>query len=138
MPKFKLFKIQCQICFEQKWPKHFQNLSKKCEHRTIYCKGCCEQFLGSRIEIVGVNAEIKCICGVILDYSEIKNCTNATMFDHYDMWLTRNYLNGVPNFRWCKNVHCKSGQIYSECDKRVMCCECSTEQCFSCNVTWHE
>jgi len=53
-----------------------------------------------------------------------------------------NFLNSktLPNFRWCSNPNCTSGQVHSNGDSspKMICTECSFVTCFTHQRPWHE
>jgi hypothetical protein len=68
----------------------------------------------------------------------------AELNNRYDAHILRRTLaNTVPNFRWCHNPRCKSGEEYpdpkSKCsaDALVTCSSCSAASCFTHDMPWH-
>lgn len=60
----------------------------------------------------------------------------------YDKLITREMLNGIPNFRWCLRPGCEAGQIHiAEKDGPIFtCCDttCRFKTCVNHNMPWHE
>ena len=78
-------------------------------------------------------------CRAELDYGDIKRRAKDTVFTYYDKQLTRQMLRTLPDFRWCKNAQCGSGQETVDGDKHpiVTCHGCKTRSCFIHDVPWH-
>ena len=58
----------------------------------------------------------------------------------YDRLATRACISAMPNFRWCLNPECESGQIHEPCSNVSMCkcASCGFKTCVRHNQRWHE
>ena len=58
----------------------------------------------------------------------------------YDRLATRAAMSAIPNFRWCLNPKCESGQIHeSGLDEPIFtCASCKFRSCTKHNQPWHE
>jgi hypothetical protein len=58
----------------------------------------------------------------------------------YETLMTRAILSADPNFRWCLNSGCDSGQIHENCKNGPMfkCDECKAKICMFHERMWHE
>jgi hypothetical protein len=59
----------------------------------------------------------------------------------YERYQVISLLANEPNFRWCLNPECKSGQLWESAENAgiwVLCQECKFEMCFRHQVPWHD
>ena len=79
------------------------------------CQQCVNKHLEAELCNKG-NMEIECLfvgCKQILGYNDVKNIARNEIMERYDRLLLHQALRSEPNFRWCKNSKCGSGQIHS-------------------------
>jgi len=84
--------------------------------------------------------KIKCpCCRSVLEFDDVKRGASERVFERYDTLLLRKELQSMPDFRWCKNAQCGSGQIHEGgFDHPIMKCQgCKELSCFRHDLPWH-
>jgi len=142
-------------------------LTPSCTHNIQVCNDCLRQWIESRLESQGCNG-ISCPqCLEQLDRNVIRKYASSKVFARYghgymhymqSRWamagstypltytsryedlVLRASLAASPNFRYCINSKCDSGQehIPGAIDPIITCVSCTTKMCFTCDVVWHE
>jgi hypothetical protein len=103
----------CSICVESRYTSEFKVVTKRCKHPTLTCQTCVNRHIEAELNNKG-NLEIPCLsCKQIMEYNDIESIARKEVMARYDRMLINNALGGDPNFRWCKNAKCGSGQIHS-------------------------
>lgn len=131
---------RCLICFE---PKPFApSTTPRCTHTTRVCEECLARHLQISVCDRGFT-NVTCpvlSCREVLSYTDMKTVVkDQSVLDRYERLLLRRTLDKLPNFVWCKNPSCSSGQIHdsdSPC-ANVKCNACEEESCFKHDVPWH-
>ncbi|CAB4441718.1 unnamed protein product [Rhizophagus irregularis] len=131
----------CAICVESRYTSEFKAVTKNCKHTALTCQTCVNRHIEAELNNKG-NLEIICLvesCRQIMDYSDIENVARKEVMARYDRMLVNSALGGDPNFRWCKNSKCGSGQIHSSGhNEPIMRCEsCGQKSCYTHDVLWH-
>ncbi|TDZ71581.1 E3 ubiquitin-protein ligase dbl4 [Colletotrichum trifolii] len=85
-------------------------------HDLNVCHECIKRYIASRIENLGMACcdDILCPspgCHHILTYSEVMSLADGKTADRYEQLFVQRCLSGDPDFRWCLNPGCGSGQI---------------------------
>ncbi|KAK4232525.1 hypothetical protein QBC38DRAFT_494592 [Podospora fimiseda] len=133
-------------------------------HPLNTCRPCLSLTIQSQLSTLGPKASssLKCplpSCPHIYTHSELSQILDSSTFTLYDRHRLTLHLSTEPNFRWCLNEHCKSGQIYSVYGpswnlirspsfliysglsnpqrNKITCQECNYQMCFEHQVPWH-
>lgn len=67
-------------------------------------------------------------------------CSKSLISIRYDKACTRAALSAIPDFHFCLNPACESGQIHAMGTEEPIfhCNECGNRHCVVCNLPWHE
>jgi len=76
-------------------------------------------------------------CPEVLEYDDIQRAASIETFEAYDKISTRNALSAFPDFAWCLNAKCKSGQLNVDSDNFMKCASCGYNQCLRHKTLWH-
>ncbi|CAG8434090.1 5291_t:CDS:2 [Diversispora eburnea] len=130
--------IECHICINRYSKSKFQKITEKCTHKNDICITCVDKHISSRMENV-----INCPhlgCGKEFEFNDIKRIATKKVFERYDTLTLRKVLQGMPEFKWCKNASCGSGQIhFGGDDAPIMTCNaCKAKSCYIHDVPWHK
>ncbi|CAG8534555.1 2321_t:CDS:2 [Funneliformis mosseae] len=135
---------ECIICVESRSVRHFPKITKYCSHPNDICKLCVskhiETQLNSKGDIEGILCPFGDSCGFLIEYNDVQSIVNSSLFEQYDSLSLKQALRSMPDFRWCKNAGCGSGQIHSGGDKEpIMTCEaCGEKSCYTHDIPWHD
>ncbi|CAB4485368.1 hypothetical protein RhiirA5_411635 [Rhizophagus irregularis] len=135
-------KKECQICFERLQKRQFLKVTANCNHELDVCKLCVGKHIQTQLESNGI-IEIYCPssdCKEEMQHEDVKRIASKKVFERYDKLTLTQMLSKLPDFRWCKNSRCGSGQINFEGDNSpLMTCEaCGQKYCYTHDVPWHE
>lgn len=95
------------------------------------CRDCIVTAIATGLSAWGPHG-ISCLrCSSKMNYHDIKTWASTPVFERYDYLLARDSIQTDPNFVWCPNTQCQSGQILStSCpDDPVNCVACETKFC---------
>ncbi|KAG8737283.1 hypothetical protein FRC12_017210 [Ceratobasidium sp. 428] len=133
----------CSICLDLSDDLPRDPPTSNCTHKPTVCRTCLEQYVSHAVQSGGLttfpcpDAE----CKQTMEYLDIKKGagTNKQCLERYEALLVRRLLQNEPNFVWCKNPLCDSGQIHESGDASpvVVCKVCSAESCFKHDTPWH-
>ncbi|CAJ0755417.1 20858_t:CDS:2 [Entrophospora sp. SA101] len=135
-------RLECMICLEKRNKKGFLQITNTCSHEKIICRNCIRSHIGTRLDEKG-DINITCPvtgCAQLLTYDNVKRLVRKEMFERFDLLTVRQELNSMPDFRWCKNPSCGSGQIHAnrEYAPIVTCQICKARSCYVHDIPWHE
>jgi hypothetical protein len=108
-------RIECQVCFEYRRRSSFTKTTANCNHKLNICESCVKKHIKSQLNSK-VDVEINCPfdeCNQKFDSDDIKNIDDE-LFERFEALTLRQTLSIIPEFRWCKNPECDSGQIHLE------------------------
>ncbi|CAG8689554.1 2851_t:CDS:2, partial [Dentiscutata erythropus] len=133
---------ECDICVEKKSSSLFLVITSKCKHSTNVCKDCVERHIETMLYEKG-DVVIQCPfegCKQVIEHNDVKRIASHELFERFDILSLRQALRKVPDFRWCKNSRCGSGQIHYQRDiAPIMTCKaCGEKSCYTHDVPWHE
>ncbi|RIA99022.1 hypothetical protein C1645_800887 [Glomus cerebriforme] len=133
--------IECQICFESHSKSLFPKITANCNHGLNICELCVNKHIKTQLDSKGV-VEINCPfnkCNQKIQNDDIKKISKE-LFERFDTLLLRQTLSKIPEFRWCKNSECNSGQIHFEGDDApIMTCHaCKQKSCYTHDIPWHQ
>ncbi|CAG8614215.1 4928_t:CDS:2 [Paraglomus brasilianum] len=111
---------ECEICCSEKELTEFKPITEKCAHAASVCLRCIELHIRHEVYDKG-KTEIKCpgldgtkTCQGIMDHHNLKEFATDDVFKRLDQLKTTYALAAIPDFYWCKNPDCQSGQIHSD------------------------
>jgi len=112
-----------------------------CQHPANVCMECLDKYVESMVKSHGL-AEIKCPgtnCKNTLSWDDVRMWAAPDTFLAYDTMLLQQAISKEPDFRWCKNPYCRSGQVHTGGDAlTIMICQaCGSKSCFTHDVLWH-
>ncbi|RIA86652.1 hypothetical protein C1645_828932 [Glomus cerebriforme] len=134
----------CMICVETLSVNQFEKITKNCSHPNDICKGCVAQHVETQLNTKGDVEGILCPfgndCGFLIEHDDVQRIVNNDLFERYDGLALKQALSNMPDFRWCKNAGCGSGQIHSGGDKEpIMTCKaCGEKSCYTHDIPWHD
>ncbi|CAI2179038.1 92_t:CDS:2 [Funneliformis geosporum] len=133
---------ECRVCYESLPRSSFREITVNCDHGLFICKSCVSKHISTQLDSkgdVGINCPFD-NCGENLEYHDVKKQASKEVFDRYDTLTLLQALRQMPEFRWCKNSGCGSGQIHFEGDDApIMTCEaCGEKSCYTHDVPWHK
>ncbi|CAI2189420.1 5179_t:CDS:2 [Funneliformis geosporum] len=132
---------ECKICCNDLPVTEFMSSTTKCGHKNI-CRACLNKTINYQLNTKG-NVEIECLetnCKVLMEYEDMKRVASNDLFERYDHLCFRQAIRRMPDFRWCKNPNCGSGQEHFERDDApiMICVACEKLTCYTHDVPWHE
>ncbi|GBB83223.1 hypothetical protein RclHR1_00100027 [Rhizophagus clarus] len=134
-------RVECQICFEFRPKFSFSKITANCNHESNICKLCVKRHIKSQLDS-RFDVEINCPfngCNKKFNTDDIKNISEE-LSERISALALRQTLSMMPEFRWCKNPKCNSGQIHLEgANAPIMTCrDCGQKSCFTHDIPWHE
>jgi len=133
-------KKQCAICTSRKSDRKFSRLTVGCTHEARCCSRCVRRHIETEVNSKG-NLSVKCPeCRKELAHAAVQAHASGKVFQQFDKLLLRKTVSSLPNFRWCKNATCGSGQEHASGDTApiMRCHACQSRSCFTHDVPWHE
>ncbi|KAI0376275.1 hypothetical protein F5Y04DRAFT_286092 [Hypomontagnella monticulosa] len=131
----------CIVCSDEKRVSEMPNrrrITSACEHDSSVCKDCVGQWIASSMERVAWD-RLKCPeCPQLLKFENVRAFAAKDVFNRYDALATKAFLSNVPEFIWCLNPRCNSGQIFPTGCERARCHACKHSLCVRHNVPWHK
>ncbi|XTI93253.1 hypothetical protein V2W45_1430445 [Cenococcum geophilum] len=132
----------CIICTDAKQIGKFPQgkITACCGHEPQVCSEDVQIWITSELESKGWE-NIRCPeCRELLERSDIRKLASKKTLARYETLVTRAILSANPNFRWCLNPECDSGQIHeNNRDGPVFrCAECKTKICVFHERAWHK
>jgi len=133
---------ECVVCRDHKSSEQYdsETPASACTHRVTVCKQCMASHIEAELNQKGEIINIKCpVCRSVLEFNDVKRGASQRIFERYDTLLLRKQLQSMPDFRWCKNAQCGSGQIHDGgVDRPIMRCHgCNELSCFRHDIPWH-
>ena len=130
----------CTACFEALSTSEFpQTMTSDCNHAPATCIECTEAWISTSVEN-GLD-HLSCPdCNCTLQHSDVQRLASPLVFDRYDSLATRAALSRIPDFIWCLNSECGSGQIHSSTSSGpiMTCVACAFRMCVEHGCEWHE
>ncbi|KAI1480187.1 hypothetical protein F4774DRAFT_379954 [Daldinia eschscholtzii] len=131
----------CMVCSDEKRVSEMPNrkrITAACEHDATTCKECVGLWIASSMERTAWD-RLKCPeCPQLLKYEDVRAFASREIFDRYDMLATKALLSSIPEFMWCLNPGCESGQIHPAGCSKVRCQGCKRNLCIRHGVPWHK
>ncbi|KAI1214172.1 uncharacterized protein F4807DRAFT_117371 [Annulohypoxylon truncatum] len=131
----------CIVCSDDKRVSEMPNrrrITMSCEHDSTICKECVGAWIASSMDTVTWD-RLKCPeCPQLLKYENVRAFATREVFERYDKLAVKAFLSNIPDFIWCLNPRCDSGQIYQAGCERARCHECKHSLCVRHNVPWHK
>jgi len=134
--------LECVVCRDPKSSDHYfsEAPTSACTHKANVCKQCMASHIEAELNQKGEIISIKCpVCRSVLKFNDVRVGAAPRVFERYDTLLLRKELQSMPDFRWCKNTQCGSGQIHEGgFDRPIMKCQgCNQLSCFRHDLPWH-
>ncbi|KAL2008624.1 hypothetical protein VTN00DRAFT_6818 [Thermoascus crustaceus] len=140
---------ECIACLETLSPSSFpsESITSACDHSARgnvdkrICTTCLSHHLDVQLNESGPNHLTCPICLALMTYSDVRKWASQRTFSRYDSLKTRAAVSSDPNFIWCRNPRCGSGQMHTSGPSSpiVICQACGTRACFNHpNAEWHE
>jgi hypothetical protein len=148
----------CVVCGDDKRASEIpSSITKSCEHDATTCKECIGQWIASSMDTVAWD-RLRCPeCPQLLRFEDVQAFATRETFDRsvyhkyatllrfllttksrYDSLATKAAVSNIPNFKWCLNPRCQTGQIIrTGCDK-VKCYSCKASSCAIHDLPWHK
>ncbi|KIW01120.1 uncharacterized protein PV09_07407 [Verruconis gallopava] len=130
--------LSCSICLEairsSKFPKR---VTATCQHAVSTCFSCLENWIAASLEARGF-AQLKCLeCNAVLNADDVRTIASQEIFQRFDELSLRHALHDMPEFFFCLNPKCKSGQLHYG-GAKLECHVCKNQICANHGVAWHE
>ncbi|CAG8521915.1 17746_t:CDS:2 [Cetraspora pellucida] len=135
----KLTKV-CKLCCDNVATFDFMSLTTKCNHKV--CRACINQHINQYLNTKGTT-KIECFeigCKALMEYQDMKRVASRDLVERYEHLSFREAIRQIPDFRWCKNPRCGSGQEHFEKENSpiMICVACEKMTCYTHDVPWHE
>ncbi|KAI1440877.1 hypothetical protein F5Y02DRAFT_324638 [Annulohypoxylon stygium] len=131
----------CIVCSDDKRVSEMPNrrrVTLSCEHDSNMCKECVGAWIASSMDTVTWD-RLKCPeCSQLLKYENVRAFASRDVFERYDRLAVKSFLSNLPDFVWCLNPGCDSGQIHPAGCEKARCFECKRSLCVRHNVPWHK
>ncbi|KAI1453463.1 hypothetical protein F4805DRAFT_366308 [Annulohypoxylon moriforme] len=131
----------CIVCSDDKRVSEMPNrrrITASCEHDATICKECVGTWITSSMDSVTWD-RLKCPeCPQLLKYENVRAFATRETFEKYDRLAVKAFLSNIPDFIWCLNPRCDSGQIYQPGCEKAKCHECRHSLCVRHHVPWHK
>ncbi|KAI0140018.1 hypothetical protein F4776DRAFT_571588 [Hypoxylon sp. NC0597] len=132
---------ECIVCSDEKRVSEMPNkrrITAACEHNSNMCKECVGTWIASSLDTVTWD-RLKCPeCPQLLKYENVRAFATRQIFERYDTLAVKALLSSMPEFMWCLNPGCNSGQIHPTFCSRAKCHACKRYLCVRHNVPWHK
>ena len=127
--------MECSCCFDDFEGKEMFSLP--CKH--FLCGGCWKNY-----NEVGIKDGTQCLslkcpypkCNLVVSEVMIKKTVSKELFEKYNKYLMRSFIDDDPNIQWCPNPKCGK-VIYSNSNSTNVLCSCGICFCFQCNEIGH-
>ncbi|KAF8319082.1 hypothetical protein DL93DRAFT_2075402 [Clavulina sp. PMI_390] len=132
--------VECAICSDDKPQSEFppKPPTGSCTHPSTVCNECLRSYTAS--SVTSLQYEIKCpVCPCLMEHHDVQRVATASVFARYDTLSFQRTLQSMPEFRFCKQPECGSGQIHDGGeDMPIMrCVACQDLSCFKHDLPWH-
>ncbi|KAK8905079.1 hypothetical protein QC760_006279 [Botrytis cinerea] len=126
----------CEVCLRtlplESFPQ--QDFGSKCNRKADICASCLEQAITVNVKSNSWN-NVPCpysSCERMLESSVVRKYLKGQLLENYNNYVEKLEIRNLPNFRWCLNTECVSGQVHNEEveNLRVICRACQSESCF--------
>lgn len=133
----------CMVCADAKPRLDFPvgPTTNACTHAVQTCTDCLSSWLASELADNGHSALACPECLTKLSYNDVRRSTTPETFATYDRLTAQAFLADQPDFAWCLQSGCGSGQLNTEHPKFknfMKCAACGYEQCLNHRGKWHE
>eukprot|EP01100_Stratorugosa_tubuloviscum_P002073 TRINITY_DN1476_c0_g4_i1.p1 TRINITY_DN1476_c0_g4~~TRINITY_DN1476_c0_g4_i1.p1 ORF type:complete len:403 (-),score=140.97 TRINITY_DN1476_c0_g4_i1:102-1310(-) len=129
-------KRDCSICLEQLPVSQIYTLIN-CMHQ--FCRQCILDYLNVQIlekKVIKINCPDK-TCNKDLEYVEIKELIDPTLFAKYEDFQLQVLLESEKFTRWCPKQRCGFAVTVDETTNHIKCPRCAYEYCFTCGNAAH-
>ncbi|KAF2817152.1 uncharacterized protein BDZ99DRAFT_431051 [Mytilinidion resinicola] len=124
----------CLICGHSPWRRRFPDaVTQNCRYPSQICLRCIRKWIHVRLEDGTSWNQIKCPgtnCG-----QDIRTYVLPEDFARYDVLATKAVLETDPDFHWCLNPKCRSGQITTGGGNIFTCSDCGFRTCVGRHAT---
>lgn len=134
--------FNCVVCLET-LPVLFlpsEKATSTCAHDSAVCTPCLQSSISSAITDVDWTHPACPQCPIRLSYSEINRIVDIDTLEKYDHHVFLEAISTMPDFRWCVEKNCGSGQLHNgdEGSPILTCRKCGSKMCFVHGVKWHK
>lgn len=147
---------ECICCGDSHPPQNFPSkpATASCSHDSQTCTECMHTWFASQLDAKGATEDFTCPqCPSVLTHSDLQLYTSPETFSTYEKLLTRNALSQLPEFAWCLDPNCSSGQLNFNNNNNnnlaaaataapapapyMNCVACGYQQCVHHKCAWH-
>ncbi|TVY54887.1 hypothetical protein LCER1_G004091 [Lachnellula cervina] len=133
--------IECAVCMESLESENLyqQKITPSCDHETRICASCVTQSINFQIQEISWDM-INCpLCPELMPFECVKEIASEEAFQRYDRNSVIAAFRHMPNFTYCLNAGCDSGQIHGGGDDQpiMTCTTCQFKTCFTHKTAWH-
>ncbi|RIB23094.1 hypothetical protein C2G38_2033046 [Gigaspora rosea] len=116
------------------------SLTTRCDHKI--CRDCINQYINKQLNEKGI-VKIECLanhCNFLMEYEDMKRVASKDLIERYEYLSFREAIRQIPDFRWCHNQNCGSGQEHlgEDISPIMICIACGQMNCFTHDVIWHD
>jgi hypothetical protein len=138
--------VTCNICCndgEQVYIPAYERVTPACAQDRTICAECLKRHIKQALASQDYD-NVHCICTATrcrarLDARLIQKYADKETFDAYNEVVSRRLVEKDPEFCWCSNERCGSGQFHVDLCKPALirCHACRFVTCFTHRCAWH-
>lgn len=132
---------ECRICMETLAPEKFpqRRIASTCAHHPAVCCQCLTKHINIQVQTKASDKILCPECPEKVSDAEIKSYASPEVLERKGRRTFIMSLQHLPNFTFCLNPTCESGQIHKSADQPMMTCTtCNFKTCFIHKLPWHE
>jgi hypothetical protein len=141
-------KKDCTVCYSNLSEDMFQKITDGCTHPFSICTKCVHKHIinivkGGSFAVVASYGNMACpnlSCNSRLQGNEIKRFLNKEEYDRWDRLAFQEWTEAQPEFRWCSQNNCGSGQLVdggADANSFFRCVKCNNMTCIKHMVPFH-
>eukprot|EP00927_Polykrikos_kofoidii_P067700 TRINITY_DN6314_c0_g1_i1.p1 TRINITY_DN6314_c0_g1~~TRINITY_DN6314_c0_g1_i1.p1 ORF type:complete len:250 (-),score=35.87 TRINITY_DN6314_c0_g1_i1:447-1196(-) len=138
----------CATCCESLPKGQFPGkITEQCAHERDVCQSCLARAIELEVNGKSNSTRVLCPhsgCNNVLSHSDVRREASKEVFERFDTFLFRQALREEPNFRWCAQAGCGSGQIVDDLkpgetgrNRFLRCHHCQHRTCAHHRCIWH-
>lgn len=138
--------LHCEMCGTDDSASSFPSpddipLSCRVHTPSMQCMACVLFY--TRLAMNQSNLPRCAWCNATWSFTDIIRLVEPKELEQFEARLSNRLIETNPDFRWCAQDTCVSGQFYcideiDQDDPRVCCVACEKTNCFRCRLPWHE
>jgi len=141
--------VVCSVCDEIYTKAYFKKITPSCTHETNICNACVKESImnivnGGSFAAKSSYQSIACPtnnCKSHLNSKDIQVFLSAEEFGRWETLASEEWAEAQPEFRWCSNATCGSGQLVDggeDANSFFTCYKCRAMTCIRHRVPMHK